>query len=64
MRVPWLRVAIAAAVVVAVVGLAALEMIAARPRPDTKVIAGIAGSPGDWQALRVDAAWYQDSIQQ
>jgi len=63
MDAPWLRLAIALLVVVAVVGLAALEMMAARPRIDS-VAAGVAGSSGDWQALRLDAAWLQDSGRQ
>jgi hypothetical protein len=62
MRAPWLRFAIAVVVVVAVVGLAALEMIAARP--GVVAVGGAAGSTGDWRGLLVDAAWYQDSSRQ
>ena len=63
MRAPWVRFAIAVVVVLAVVGLAALEMIAARPRIDTAV-AGVHGSVDDWQGLRLDAAWIPDGSRQ
>ena len=62
MRASWIRFTIAVVVVAVVVGLAALEMIAARPQTDT-VVAGVAGST-DWQDLRVEAAWYRDSTRQ
>ena len=63
MRAPWRRIAIAVVLVVVVVGLAVLEMIAERARTDT-VVAGIAGSVGDWQSLRFDVAWLTDSGRQ
>ena len=63
MSASWIRFAIAVVVVLAVVGLAALEMIAARPRLDT-VVAGIPGTVDDWQGLRLDAAWIPDGGRQ
>jgi hypothetical protein len=63
MRAPWRRIAVAVVLVVVVVGLALLEMIAERARIDT-VVAGIAGSVGDWQRVLVDTAWLTDSSRQ